>query len=55
MTVIPIESIITDVESPSVQSVSVNSNPLDRKELVRNLSGRMGNLTIPGRRNLLSS
>ena len=46
VTVIPIASIITDAESPSIQSVSVNSNPLDRKELVRNLSGRVGNLTI---------
>ena len=46
VTVIPIESIIADAESPSIQSVSVNSNSVDRKELVRNLSGRVGNLTI---------
>ena len=46
MTVIAIESIIADAESPSIQSVCVNSNPFDRKVLVSNLSGRMGNLTI---------
>ena len=46
VTAIPIESIITDEESPSVHSVSVNSNPLDRKQLVGNLSGTVGNLTI---------
>jgi len=41
VTVVPIESINPNVDGPCVQIVSASGSALDRKELVRMLSGRV--------------